>query len=67
MLTDAKRNLINECLLASSLTPNRVFYGFIDKNGKVDNYPWSEESCVKARLDEGCRIYCKAKNGYLIL
>ena len=65
MLTTAKRNLINQCLKLSREYPNRVFYGFIDKDGKT--FERSEISCVKAAISEGNKVYCKTKNGELIL
>ena len=65
MLTIAKRNLINECIKLSREIPDRVFYGFIDKNG--DTFQYSYQPIVELKIAEGCKVYCKAQNGQLIL
>ena len=65
MLTDAKKKLINECLTKSKEYPKLVFYGFIDKAGR--HYATSIEFIIRESILDGARVYCKAKNGQLIL
>ena len=65
MFTRAKIDLINECLRYSQDIPNRIFYGLIDKDGRLCQY--SVKKIVEDLIKDGCKIYCKALNGQLIL
>lgn len=63
MLTK-KQDLINTCINYSNICQDHVFYGVIDEYG----YTYVlESSIVREFTKDGCRVYCKAKNGNLIL
>lgn len=65
MLTEKKIKLINDCLYLSKNYPDIVAYGFITKSGET--HPTINNYCIRERLFEGAKVYCKAKNGQLIL
>ncbi len=65
MLTEKKIKLINDCVHLSKTHPNTIAYGFITKSG--DTHPTVNSFCIRERLFEGAKVYCKAQNGSLIL
>lgn len=65
MMTIEKKDLINECIRLSKDYPNKVAYGFICKDGKT--HATVNEWCIRERIYEGAKIYCKAQDGYMIL
>jgi len=65
MLTEKKIKLINDCLYLSKKYPEAIAYGFITKSGET--HPTVNSFCIRERLFEGTKVYCKAQNGNLIL
>lgn len=64
MMAEYKVKLINECVRTSRMLPNKTIYGFIDKNN--DTWIFGDAELPYLPKDIG-RLYCKAKNGNLIL
>ena len=65
MFTREKQELINECIMLSRQRKNVIYYGFICKDGST--HATANDFCIKERILEGSKIYCKAQDGYLIL
>ena len=64
MLAKEKVALINYCIKISKKLPGKTIYGFIDIFGDVFAF---EEDDLSYVLEEVGTLYCKAKNGNLIL
>lgn len=65
MMTKEKQELINECIRLSKFYKGLTFYGFICKDGKT--HATSNDFVIRERILEGSKVYCKVKDGYLIL